>query len=118
MPTVGHYNTIWYKSHVFLVGTKDVQKLLHKVKSRIWQLSIISTWRVKAEQWKNRTGYPSGKEFVVPTHLVEMLVSNNISGLSTGVGSWILMRSYDVRMEVLTLMLLKIQVFWDVILCQ
>jgi len=46
------------------------------------------------------------------------LVSNNSSGVSTGVGSSILMRSYDVRMEVFTLMLLKIQVFWDVILCQ
>jgi hypothetical protein len=79
---------------------------------------VISTQRVKAERWKNRTGYPSGKEFVVPTYMVEILVSNNSSGVSTGIGSWILMRSYDVRMEDFTLMLLKIQVFWNVILCQ
>jgi hypothetical protein len=65
---------------------------------------------------ENKTGYPTGKEFVVPTHLVEILVSNDSSGVSSGVGVWILMRSYDIRMEVLTMMLLKIQVIWDVTL--
>jgi hypothetical protein len=53
---------------------------------------------------------PTGKKYVVPTHLVEILVSNNSSGVSSGVGIWILMRSYDIRLEVLTVMLLKIQV--------